>query len=445
MRPLPLAAQQPAWVHWWLYLALFFEYARPANFAPVLAVLPLNAIIPVGLLVVCLVMKGMRPFGEIFRDPLAKWVLIYLIMIPISGLGADTITYSINVFNRVLGYVFFWIMICRVVVNWGQVRGLMLTLVVAHLFLIAMNPKILLDPSQRHYISGGTFLGDGNDFSLSLCILIPFALELALRANSKLMKIVYWASLVVIILAIVGTSSRGATLGMGSLFVYLWWRSEKKAIGLVGVMIALIGVLVYAPDIYFQRMGTLRDAENEGSAAGRMVAWNAGTKMALDNPVMGVGAGNFPNNFPKYRPPDGPRQWLTAHSMYFLVLGELGFPGLIVILVLVFGNMRALRRVAAMVIDGRSSTLPAEAARQLERKLFLLSSATVGFAVAGAFLSVSYYPHLFILNALYLAARSITIRDAGLDANAALGKSATKRAVRRTKPPSGANGARAKV
>ena len=431
MRPIAQPVQQPAWIQWWLLLALFFEYARPGSFVPVLRVLPLNAAIPVGLLLICFFMKGMRPFGEIFRDPLSKWILIYLFMIPISGLGADTITYSFNVFNKVLGYVFFWLMIARIVVSWEQMRGVMLMLIIAHLFLIAMNPKVVMDPSERHYISGGTFLGDGNDFSLSLCILIPFAIELALRAKSKLLRVVYWAMLAVIILAIVGTSSRGATLGMGAVFVYLWWRSDKKMIGMVGVLVALIGVLLYAPDIYFQRMGTLKDYENEGSAAGRMVAWGAGFKMALDNPIMGVGAGNFPNNFPKYRPADGPRQWLTAHSMYFLVLGELGFPGLIVLLLLVFGNMRLLQRVAKHLGQSNARGPPDATTINMERQLYLLYASAVGLAVAGAFLSVSYYPHMFILNAMFLAARSIALRQAGLSLGDVLNKPQTSQRRRR--------------
>jgi len=410
------------WIYAWLLLAIFFEYARPASFVPGLHALPLNSLIPVGLFLVCIFARGMRPMQEIWADPMPKWILIYLLLIPISGLGADTITYSFNVFNRVLGYVFLWFTIVRIVTTFAQMRGVFLTLIVAHVFLIIMNPKVVLDPSERHYVSGATFLGDGNDFSLSLCILIPFAIELALRAKSKLLAVLYWCLLAVVVLGIIGTSSRGATLGMATVFGYLWLRSDKKMAGLVGVAVVLIGVLLYAPQMYFERMGTLKDYENESSAASRIVAWRAGTKMMLANPIMGVGAGNFPNNFPKFRPPDGPRKWMTAHSMYFLVIGELGIPGIIVLLFLVFGNVLAINRVGKAVMYKATADPPDPQLRQTAQCLYLLTASGLGFAVAGAFLSVSYYPHIFILNALYLAARAMALREAGIDMNTAVGR-----------------------
>jgi O-antigen ligase len=106
------------------------------------------------------------------------------------------------------------------------------------------------------------------------------------------------------------------------------------------LVLAAFAVLLYAPDVYFQRLSTLSAPSQESSADGRLHAWRAGTNMALGN-VFGVGAGNFPNNFPKYRAGDAPTRWMTAHSMYFLVLGELGFFGLFLVLKLVFGNFRS--------------------------------------------------------------------------------------------------------
>jgi hypothetical protein len=76
-------------------------------------------------------------------------------------------------------------MIVRIVTTMQRLRGVFLTLIVAHVFLIIMNPEVVTDPNTRHYISGATFLGDGNDFSMSLCILIALAIELALRERAK--------------------------------------------------------------------------------------------------------------------------------------------------------------------------------------------------------------------------------------------------------------------
>jgi len=128
--------------------------------------------------------------------------------------------------------------------------------------------------------------------------------------------------------------------------------------------------------------------------------------MAIDNPLLGVGAGHFPQAYgTRYRPPDaGSAGWLTAHSMYFLVLGELGFTGLVIYGALVFGSVRATLVVRRRVLQSTKDP-PSSEVLGTARLLGLLATSMVGFAVAGAFLSASYYPHVFILTGLLLAAR----------------------------------------
>jgi len=278
-------------------------------------------------------------------------------------------------------------------------------------FLLFYNPLVVTDPYTRHYVTGATFLGDGNDFSCSLVILIPFALELVLRQTALSWKIVFGGLLALIMLAIVGTQSRGASLGMIMVFAYLWWRSPNKARGVVAIIVAALGVLAYAPDVYFKRMSTLKDPHQESSAESRLKAWAAGTRMAMDN-VLGVGGGNFPNNFPKYRTSDAPGRWMTAHSMYFLALGELGFLGLLLVLNFILGNVLATGKLRARLV--KQTTGPPEKTAATVRLLNMVSASALGLSVSGAFLSVTYYPHLFMVTAICLCARNIAARDHGI-------------------------------
>ena len=56
----------------------------------------------------------------------------------------------------------------------------------------------------------------------------------------------------------------------------------------------------------------------EGSAQGRILAWQAAGRMALDHPLMGVGSGHFPVAYGvKYRPPGG-EQYLANGSLRLL-------------------------------------------------------------------------------------------------------------------------------
>jgi O-antigen ligase len=190
-------------------------------------------------------------------------------------------------------------------------------------------------------------------------------------------------------------------------------RSPRKLLTLGGIVMIGLLLLAYAPDTYFDRMGTIRHYENDGSAMARITAWKASIRMFTDNPLFGVSAGNFPIAIgTKYKPPDVEiMAWMTAHSMYFLVLGELALPGIIALLVLILGGIHAhsllirqLRSLAAVAHTDRAKEM-----RETERMLYLQIASVVGFAIAGAFLSVAYYPHIFVLTALMIAARKVAL------------------------------------
>lgn len=395
----------------WLLVALFFEYARPLGFVPGAGpLLKLNSLIPMTLLLLVAFKKELRPTEEIFADPLAKWIPIFFGMIAFSIVHADVTFYAFRTTTDMLGYVFLFIMVLRICTTMDRVRGVFAVLVVAHLFLLLMNPVVLLNPNERNYIRGGTFLGDGNDFSLSICILLPMAIELALSARSRLLRIAWWGGLLVLILAVIASSSRGGTLGMAAVAGYLWLRSDRKGLTLFLMLVAVAILLLYAGDIYFKRMGTITTYQSDGSAMGRIMAWTAALRMAGDNPLLGVGAGHFSVAFgTKYRPAGFEHiPWLTAHSSYFLVLGELGIPGLFVILRIVFGNIFANIKMRRLL--EKKAELDARLPPGTVRLIYLQSASMIGFACAGAFLSAAYYPHIFILSALMISTRCIVRR-----------------------------------
>ncbi len=403
--------------YYWLLAALFCEYARPASYIPPLRIPFLYSILPLALFAVTLFMaRGMRPMKDIFADPIAKWVPIFLGLMILSMGHADVTFYAWNQTKLVLGQCILFLLIARIATTPDRLRGVFITLLFAHLFLLAMNPQVLLNPDVRNYIIGATFLGDGNDFSLSLCILLPLTFEVALATKSRFRKILAWFGVVLLLFAIVASQSRGATIGLGAVLLFLWLFSPRKGMSLLGVLLVVGVVLLYAPPAYFSRMGTMTDYENEGSASARIEAWKAATRMANDSPLLGVGAGQFPSKFgsKKYHPA-GIQQgfWMTAHSSYFLVFGELGYPGIIVLLLLVISNISGNMKIRKLV-KTRAGPDPPPAVRAALRMLLFTAAAVIGFAVAGAFLSAAYYPHVYVLAGMLVAARSFALQAAGI-------------------------------
>ncbi len=385
----------------WLLVALFIEYARPTNQLKFLEFPFFYSVVPMSLLLASTVAQGLRPMKEIFADRIAKWVLILFGVVAASWAATGFGSFGWAVFQTMLGYLFLFILIARIVTTEKRLRGVIIALTVAHFYLLAMNFNVLTDPTTRQYLVGGTFLGDGNDYSLSMCILIPCMIEVALSARSSLRKFMSWVSVTVIIMAIIATQSRGGTLGIAAVMFYLWWRSPKKWIA--GIAIAMVGglVLLYAPSQYYQRMGTVTGMTIDGSAQGRLDAWSGAIGMGAKNPLLGIGAGQFSARWGK-----------TAHSTYMLAFAELGLPGFICVLVLIFGNIRSNMRVRKQALARAGPPTNADLAQKL-RLLDMTNAAMVGFAVTGAFLSATYYPHMYVLTALLISARALVAREAG--------------------------------
>jgi len=409
-----------------LLLGLFFEYARPGSFVPGLDALKLYSLIPGGLFIAIWFYKGpgLNAFSAVFKDPMAKWLMIYLGLIALSVLHADVTTKAFEMFTVALGYIIYFFLIARIVTTRRRLMGVFVVLAVAHIFLIVMNPSFVLDPSNRYYIVGATFLGDTNDYTLSLCILMPMVLEAAIAAESKLKKILLWAAFLVFGLSIVSSQSRGAALGIAAVLVYLWLISPRKMLTLAGFALLSMILLLYASDAFFERMATIKDYQDEGSAMGRITAWTAGTKMMLDHPLLGVGAGHFAISFgTKYLPADivGPYPWLTAHSIYFLIIGELGIPGIVTLLTLIIGNFLTSSKVRKAVISLPQESITPEL-QSGARTLYVLNASMVGFAVAGAFLSAAYYPHIYLLTGVMIAQRCMLIKATNLNLYAIKGR-----------------------
>jgi probable O-glycosylation ligase (exosortase A-associated) len=157
---------------------------------------------------------------------------------------------------------------------------------------------------------------------------------------------------------------------------------------------------------------------------GRVVAWKISTLIALDHPLTGGGFDavaqpkiwyHYLEHLPEVNfisTPDIPPFPLVAHSIYFEVLGDLGFPGLILFLSILgmsIFNCGKIRRQAR----GRPEL---EWAGDLAR---MLQISMVVYAVSGAALSFAYSETYWILVAI-ISRLSRTIQDAVRESDAAI-------------------------
>ena len=399
-------------VYYGLLLFFLLEYVRPASYVPGLSVLHLNSIVPLAVLSGSLITNLKVSTVEVFASLNARWIMFLLACMVLSGLLCDVKIYALGMFINVLGYFFMYVIIRKEVYDFDRTKGIFRVLLVAHVVVGLLSPAMFSGDGERHYIASGAFLGDGNDFALSVNIALTMCLFLLLESPSVTKKLFYGGVLTVLVAAVVVTQSRGGILALACMGVYFWLTSNKKMLGLFGVVFVVGIVLATAPPQLFDRMGRLTGEKLDGSAQGRLLAWEAAVKMAVDHPLLGVGPGHFPVKYGVEYRPEGyglnEIPWQTAHSSYFLILGELGLPGITFLLGILFYNFMANRR---MQREFRYLKTTEELSRY--RLLQTLNASLIAFAVGGAFLSAAYYPHIYLLAALSECARRICQSNAG--------------------------------
>lgn len=387
-----------------LLIVFVLEYTRPDQFFPFIVSLKLYALVPLSVFVMAFAAESRNQNGVIFESVITKLLLAMLLLAGVSIITALDKTRAWDHWQTLLGYVLLFFMIAKLCDSQEKLKWLFRTIVSAHIWLIFLNPALLTDPTQRTYVRNVTFLGDGNDFALSAAIALPMCLYLYQSARGSLARALYVIGGLVLFGAILGTQSRGAALAIIAIAFYLWALSQNKGKATVLIIAGLIVVLAIASEAYISRMQTLAHYQEDGSAQGRLIAWGAGIEMALRRPLLGVGPGCFPIAFGSwgYSVPGIPT--MNAHSVYFLALGELAWAGIGILLGLLWVMFRSNQTAI-------KSIRPDAKLEQIEyRKLLVCTTASlIAFAVAGAFLSVLYYPHLYVVSGIVFAARRIFI------------------------------------
>ncbi|WP_035387504.1 O-antigen ligase family protein [Ferrimonas senticii] len=238
--------------------------------------------------------------------------------------------------------------------------------------------------------SYGSMLGDPNDLALVLLLPISFALSASLsRHPSRLLAAFV---LLLLLLAMLATQSRGGLLGMVAVTAITVYRRFHLPRWLWLLAPLLLMLLMAAAGISERQSGGAAESGIDESAMGRLYAWQAAWSMMLANPMFGVGLDNFFVNYFFHSPHwDGKNH--AVHSSWFQVMAEAGASGL----VLFIGFYLLLLR--------RSFAVLAISQKQSKHSPWPLAccAGLVGFGVSGTFLTQAFTWPLYIMAALVWA------------------------------------------
>lgn len=243
----------------------------------------------------------------------------------------------------------------------------------------------------------GGMLEDNNDFALALVMNVPLLFYLGRSEGKRGLRILCDVGVVLTIVTIFLTHSRGAAVAMTATLLVMAWRSGNfvKAIG--GLALGALAFVALAPQHVLDRLGTLEQGTQEGSAATRIRAWTVALRMINANPVLGVGIRNFREHWHDHSGDlvenRGRDFAYVAHNSYLQIWAEGGTTSFACYMGLLLSSFLACRKVRRWARGRPELSWAGIYARMMEASL-------VGFAVGSFFLNRGHFDLVYHFIAL---------------------------------------------
>jgi putative inorganic carbon (HCO3(-)) transporter len=244
-------------------------------------------------------------------------------------------------------------------------------------------------------LSGNSGLAEGASLAVISLMTVPMLLFLGkhgqLIPRLPLMPLAYAGVAALAVITALGTYERTALVSLVVMSLHMLLRARRKILS--GLMIGAVATIIAgtAVETWSARMSTIGHYDTENSALVRLLVWKWTLTYSLSHPF-GGGFNSFMVNTiivpgDDGHPDDSIMNGRAFHSIYFEVLGELGWPGLIMFLlsgltslVSLFRLSRKCRKVADLIWVADMSD-----AIQTSILIFLSGGAFVGIAFQPTF------------------------------------------------------------
>ena len=235
-----------------------------------------------------------------------------------------------------------------------------------------------------------SFMTDNNALGLALVMTMPLLWYLHGHYQSRWVKLFILLTMGLTALAILGTQSRGAFLALVSMSMFLVFKSKARF--KAGIAVIILAPLLYQfmPQSWHERMDTIKNYEQDESAMMRINAWEYTINLANDHPVTGGGYNAYTEELFTIYSERPEIEWTGPHSIYFETLGDHGWIGLTIFLLMGL----TLYRSMSYVMKHAKNYEDMHWARDLAA---MIQVSTVGYAVAGAFLELAKFAPYYML------------------------------------------------
>ena len=315
-------------------------------------------------------------------------------------------SYSVVILDRTLKTIVLALAVATLANSKARMQSVIWIVAIALGYYAVKGGGFVLLTGGRNHVFGpaNTMIEDNNALGLALVMLIPLLNHLRVTSRSRLTSFGLMAMMGLTLVAIVGTYSRGALLALAASGVAYALKSRSGLVPLLLGGILAISLPSLVPSSWFDRMSTIQTYNQDTSFEGRVAAWRTSMEIVRQRPLTGGGFSSTDLDWVtlSYHTPGSLDAGKAAHSIYFEVLGDHGFVGILLYLLL----LAAAWRNTASVLAATAGNAGLAWANSLAR---MIQVSMVGFLVGGAALSMAYYDGFLVLLAV-TAALAIAVR-----------------------------------
>jgi|HubBroStandDraft_2_1064218.scaffolds.fasta_scaffold03753_2 O-antigen ligase len=249
-----------------------------------------------------------------------------------------------------------------------------------------------------------SMVGGPNELAGLLLALLPFLVALVSCTKNFFVKLLLAACGGLTLFVLLLTGARISLIALLAMSVFYILRSKKKVLSLI--MAAVVGLILWfsLPMQYRQRYLTVKQyaegGELDDSNKLRLAIWDAGRRMFLDHPILGVGAGQFSTAYGTVYSGKFHTAWMQPHNLLLQVTCELGLVGLFI-----FGSfVKQIGKAIREVLRVRGSP-------DFKVNYQFALACTLMMIGVGLISTVShtlYRPHWYLLAGMVAANRRIT-------------------------------------
>jgi O-antigen ligase len=204
-------------------------------------------------------------------------------------------------------------------------------------------------------------------------------------------------------MTIIATGERNTLVGLASMGLVAALSAKKRIKNILLMSVLAIGLIAVMPQALLDRFDT---AGKDGTSLTRLMYWKRGIHFFKEHPILGIGYNNWVPYHLKYQESQSINDVSheVCHSTPVTILAELGILGFI----LYYGIV--IKTILLNIHSMKISQLNAES---IWRDIaFTLNIGMVGFLTASIFITVTFYPFLFIQASLSAALYNILLGEA---------------------------------